>query len=80
MNINPVDKFRDDFFDKLIREEREKENARIMNQKKCFHTYNLMGILNTSGYQERTCSKCGHSVIKSIRVWEGTKNGNCIIA
>jgi hypothetical protein len=80
MNINEIDKFRNDFFDKLIKEEKEKEKAKIMAQKHCFHNYNLMGIINENGYQERTCSKCGHSALKSVQVWEGTKNGSCIIS
>ena len=80
MNINPVDKFRNDFFEKLIKEEKEKEQAKIMAQKHCFHNYNVMGIVNQSGYQERSCSKCGHSAIKSIRVWNGSKNGECVIS
>jgi hypothetical protein len=77
---NEVDEFRKNFFDKLIKEEKEKEKAIIMAQKSCFHNYNLMGIINANGYQQRTCSKCGHSAEKSVRVWEGTKNGNCTIA
>jgi hypothetical protein len=80
MNINPVDKFRNDFFEKIIKEEKEKEQAKILLQRKCFHKYNIMGIINQNGYQERTCSKCQHSVIKSIRVWEGSKNGECVIS
>jgi hypothetical protein len=77
--INPVDKFRNDFFEKIIKEEKEKEKALILAQKNCFHSYNLMGNITRNGYQERTCSKCEHSTIKSIRVWEGSKNGQCII-
>ncbi len=80
MNINEVDKFRNDFFDKLIKEEKEKEHAKLMAQKHCFHKYNIIGLINQNGYQQRTCSKCGHSALKSIRVWEGSKNGECIIA
>jgi hypothetical protein len=80
MNINEVDKFRNNFFEKLIKEEKEKEQKLIMTQKNCFHTYNIMGQISSSGYQERTCSKCGHAAIKSIRIWEGTKNGNCNIS
>lgn len=80
MNINEIDKFRNDFFDKLIKEEKEKERAKILEQKNCFHNYNLRGILTETGYQERTCSKCGHSALKSIKVWEGTKNGTCTIS
>jgi hypothetical protein len=80
MNINPVDEFRNAFFDKLIKEEQEKKRALELAQKNCFHNYNIMGIVNQNGYQERTCCKCGHSSVKSVRIWEGTKNGSCIIA
>ncbi len=80
MNINEVDKFRNDFFEKLIKEEKEKERALKFAQSPCFHNYNIMGLLSSNGYQERTCSKCGHSALKSIQIWQGTKNGNCIIA
>jgi hypothetical protein len=77
---NEVDEFRKNFFEKLINEEKEKEKARIMAQKHCFHSYNVMGLINKNGYQERTCSKCGHSALKSVRVWEGSKNGECVIS
>jgi hypothetical protein len=80
MNINPVDEFRNAFFDKLIKEEQEKTRAKELTQKNCFHRYSIIGSINHNGYQERSCSKCGHSVIKSIRIWNGTKNGSCIIA
>jgi hypothetical protein len=77
---NEVDEFRKNFFDKLIKEEKEKEKATILAQKNCYHNYNLLGLIKENGYQERTCSKCGHSALKSLKVWEGTKNGNCIIS
>ena len=78
MNINEIDKFRNDFFDKVIKAEQEKEKAKQLVQKRCFHTYNQITAIHTNGYQERTCSKCGHSAIKNVRVWEGTKD--CIIS
>ena len=78
--MNRVDKYRNDFFDMLIKEENDKEKAKKLKHANCFHNYNIMGLVNTNGYQERTCCKCGNYTIKSIRVWEGTKNGNCIIA
>lgn len=80
MNIDPLEKFRSEFFDKLIKEEKEKEKAKIIAQKQCFHNYNLRGVITETGYQERTCSKCGHSALKSLKVWEATKNGNCTIS
>lgn len=82
MNINEIDKFRADFFDKVIKDAKEKENAKKLVQKNCFHKYTLMGPISQAGYQERTCSKCEHSAIKSVRVWQGSSNGRseCIIA
>jgi hypothetical protein len=79
MNVNEVDKFRNNFFEKLIKDEKEKERALKLAQANCFHNYNIMSLIGDNGYQQRTCSKCGHSALKSIRVWEGTKNGNCSI-
>ena len=79
MNVNEIDKFRSDFFDKVIKDANEKERAEKLAQKNCFHKYTLLGVITQSDYQERTCSKCGHSAIKSVRVWEGSKNGECII-
>jgi hypothetical protein len=80
MNINEIDKFRNDFFDKVIKDAKDKERAEKLAQKSCFHKYSVMGQITMAGYQERTCPKCGHSAIKSVRVWEGSKNGDCIIA
>lgn len=80
MNDNEVDKFRIKFFDNLVKEEKEKEKARIMTQKNCPHNYNLRGVITQTGYQERTCSKCGHSAFKSIKVWEYNNYNKCIIS
>jgi len=80
MNINEIDKFRNNFFDKVIKDAKEKERVEKLAQKNCFHKYSVMGPITQAGYQERTCPKCGHSTIKSVRVWEGSKNGECIIA
>lgn len=79
MITNEIDKFRADFFDKLIQEEKAKERQLVLKQKNCFHNYNIRGRISDRGYQHRTCSKCGHSAIKAVKVWEGTKNG-CIIS
>jgi hypothetical protein len=74
MNQNPVDKFRAEFFEKIVKEEQAKEKAQQLAQKNCFHNFNLRGIITEGGYQQRTCSKCGLSALKSVRVWEGTKD------
>jgi hypothetical protein len=81
MNINEIDKFRNDFFDKLIKEEREKAAAIERQQANCVHKYDKHGRPTAAdGYQSRICSKCGHHAIKSLRVWRGTENGGCTIS
>lgn len=76
--MNEADKYRQDFFDKLIREEKKKEKELILLQKKCEHNYNIKGCISDTGYQHRTCSNCGHSAIKSIHVWNRVHK-KCII-
>ena len=76
---NEVDEFRNNFFKNLINDEKKKERELQLAQKNCFHNYNIMSLVNENGYQSRTCSKCGHSALKNIKVWEGSKNGNCSI-
>lgn len=71
-----MDKFRSDFFDKIIKEENDKENELKILQRKCFHNY-IVDIVYQNGYEQRTCSKCGHSSLKNAKVWN---TGTCIIA
>ena len=83
MIVNEVDKFRQDFFDKIIKERKERERKTKLLQSNCFHKYDLIGDANEQGYQEITCSKCGHSTLKramntASKQVDGTKNG-CII-
>ena len=80
MLTNEVDKFRQDFFEKLIKEEKEKANKLKLAQKNCHHNYNILGAVQQNGYQERECSKCGHSAIKRIQIRDANKKGNCIIS
>jgi hypothetical protein len=65
---NEIDEFRNNFFEKVIKDEQEKIKATELAQKNCFHNYEIQGQLTNSGYQERVCSKCGHSAIKSVRI------------
>jgi hypothetical protein len=76
MRTNAIDDFRNNFFDKLIQEEKEKEREIKLLQTNCFHHFSIMGHIQNL-YQERTCSKCGLTAIKSIKVWEGTKR--CVV-
>jgi hypothetical protein len=76
--MNPVDEFRNAFFQKVIDQEKEREREEKLLQSKCFHLYNIIDETFSNTHQQRTCSKCGHSLIKRIEVWEGSKR--CIIA
>ena len=83
---NEVDEFRQSYFNMLIKEEKEKEKALKLAQANCFHRYEV-DVTTThhptpninNVYQQRTCSKCGHSVTKSLKVWQGTEKGSCTI-
>ena len=80
MLTNEVDKFRQDFFEKLIKDQKEKAKQQKLTQKNCHHNYNILGNIQQNGYQERECSKCGHSAIKKIQSWDTINNGKCIIS
>jgi hypothetical protein len=78
MRVNEIDKFRENFFDKVIKEQKEKENQLKRLQQQCPHSYSDILEQYQNGYQKRICSKCEHIAIKHLRVWEGTKH--CIIS
>ena len=83
MITNQIDKFRNDFFEMVVKQEKEKEAAQKLLQSQCFHLYDIIVNTYSQGtkvYQERMCSKCQHSDVRSITVWEGTKRGQCIIS
>jgi hypothetical protein len=79
--INDVDKFRHEFFDKLVKEEKQKEREVLRIQKNCFHKYNEKN-------QELLCSKCGHIINKIINTGTDSNHKNtqnskmegCVIA
>jgi predicted nucleic-acid-binding Zn-ribbon protein len=77
--MNPIDEFRNAFFQKVIDEEKEREAEEKRIQSKCFHLYNIIDeTFIKKDYQQRTCSKCGHSMIRRTKIWEGTKT--CIVS
>jgi len=78
MATNPVDEFRINFFDSLIKEETEKVQQLKLQQQNCFHHYSLVIDTYQGEYQLRACSKCGHTAVRRISVWEGSKA--CVIS
>jgi hypothetical protein len=76
--IDPIDRFRADFYDNLIQEETKMANDEKLKQTTCYHQYSIMEPIYQQTYQQRTCAKCGHSAVKRVTVWEGSKH--CIIS
>ena len=79
MIVNEVDKFRKEFFEKMIKEEKERERKTKQRQSNCFHKYDLIGVVNEQGYQEITCSKCGHSSLRKETAVNAEGKNSCII-
>jgi hypothetical protein len=75
---NEIDDFRNKFFESVIQAEKKKENDIKLKQSSCVHKYDILGSVNSYGYQERTCSKCGHTTIKSTPVWNNYNS--CILS
>ena len=76
--MDEIDRFRQNFFDTVIQIEEKKEREEKHAQSICYHSYTIIGNTYSKLYQHRTCSKCGHSAVRHVKVWNGTKG--CIIA
>ena len=76
--MNDIALFRQNIFDTVIEIEKKKEKEALHIQATCFHNYSIIGNMYSDKYQHRTCSKCGHATVKSIKVWNGTKG--CVIS
>jgi len=70
--MNDIDKFRNNFFEKVIKDEKDREADLLLTQKNCYHKYVVEHVYKT-GYEQRTCSKCNHSALKHSRVWNTKK-------
>uniref|UniRef100_A0A6C0IIK4 Uncharacterized protein n=1 Tax=viral metagenome TaxID=1070528 RepID=A0A6C0IIK4_9ZZZZ len=66
MRRNEIDDFRSAFFDNVIRQEKEKENALKRLQKNCFHTFVLAESADHT-MQHGICSKCQFVISKRIK-------------
>lgn len=74
--MDEINQFRQTFFDKVIETEKKKEQEERLVRANCFHVYKIIGDTYDNRditYQQRTCSKCGHSTIRRIELWGGPK-------
>ena len=70
MITNQIDKFRKDFFDKIIQEDIENQTKIKEKQRQCFHKYNIIEF-ERGEYQQRICSKCDKREFKRKKIWHG---------
>lgn len=54
--LNDIDKFRAQFFEKVIKDAEEKERIQKRKQANCFHCYTLR---QSNGLYQKLCIKCG---------------------
>jgi hypothetical protein len=65
-STNPIDKFRQDFFDKVIQQEKEAAATLKRKQINCWHKYTLHGHA-LSGDVILVCSKCDHQTTRRMK-------------
>lgn len=53
--IDEIDKFRQEFFDKVAAEKLEQQRQLVRKQKNCFHSFNLINSF------VKKCSKCNYT-------------------
>ena len=58
-----IDSFRSQFFERVIQDERTKENQRQRQQKTCYHRYHPVELYQ-NGYMECICTKCEHVIYR----------------
>ncbi len=77
--VEQIDKIRNDFFEKIKKQEEEKQAELEKKQSNCSHIYNIRGRPDSDKYQIRRCSKCNHSAVKSSIEWRAIEKGVCTI-
>lgn len=68
--MDDIDLFRNQFYDKLIAEEQRKEQEQALIERTCFHKYDREIPSLLEGYRRFACSKCGRT---TLRRWNTQK-------
>lgn len=78
--MNPVDHFRQQFYETLVAEEKEKEKAQKHKERNCFHRYDIQHPSLLNGYNEWECSKCGLTTLRRTLTERGIQEKDtCLI-
>lgn len=65
--MNPVDQFRQAFYEKIIKEEEVKERQQQLKERNCVHLFNQEVPCYVRGYRQIECSKCGRVLFHKIQ-------------
>lgn len=86
MIMNEIDRFRTQYFEQLIEEEKLKEQQQLLREQNCFHLYNIevppYKDLFVDGYIRMKCSKCDRTTLRRTNTIKkrGSAISACIIS
>lgn len=79
---NEIDRFRTQYFEQLIEEEKAKEREQLLREQNCFHLYTIevppYKDLFIDGYVRFQCSKCGRTTLRRTNTLK--KRGSALSA
>lgn len=71
---NEIDRFRTQYFEQLIEEEKLKEREQLLREQNCFHLYNIEVAphkdLFIDGYVRFQCSKCERTTLRRTNTFK----------
>jgi hypothetical protein len=70
--MNPIDQFRYAFYEKLVTEEKAKEQQQHLKERNCYHRYDIEVNSYLDGYRRWECSKCGRTTLRRANTLKGT--------
>jgi len=82
---NEIDRFRNEYFEKIIEEEKTKEREQLLKERNCLHLYNIevspAKDLYIDGYVRLQCSKCNRTTVRRCNTLKkrGSALEACII-
>lgn len=85
MIMNEIDRFRTQYFEQLIEEEKVKEREQLLREQNCFHLYEMEvpphKDFYIDGYVRFQCSKCGRTTLRRTNTIKKRRNAlyACVI-
>jgi hypothetical protein len=70
--MDTIDQIRHAFYEKIIQEERAKEQRQALLERNCMHTYHKEVPSYLDGYRRWECTKCGRTTLRRANTLKGT--------